>query len=291
MVRTRPQAPARRRRQVRRSFDGQVTAEWGRYAGEAKRVLRRTLRERFLALHLRPGRAVVLELGPGPGRFTPIVRRATRTRVLAVDLSRAGLRSARRRTARQTTGARIDWIQGAGELLPLQNRSIDAAVVLGNIVSFAATDGPQLLSELGRVVKRGGLLVADFASPAGATQEFFHVAADRRLLADILRRPRWYLLGQVLRTGHQPLAPDRLARWEFRFYTVGEAERELARAGFRMVDAMSVAPVAAFQDRVAAIARREKRTWETLLRTEEQVGRRPGMLEAGHGFLVAAVRR
>ncbi|MCI4344463.1 MAG: class I SAM-dependent methyltransferase, partial [Thermoplasmata archaeon] len=279
------------RRQVRRSFDGRVEAEWGRYAGNAQRVLRRTLRERFLTRHLGRSRDIVLELGPGPGRFTSVIRRSTRTCVAAVDLSLASLRSARRRTGRQPARAPIDWIQGAGELLPFRNRTVDAAVVLGNIVNFAAADGPALLQELGRVVKRQGLFVADFASPAGATHEFFHVAAQRRLLRRILRRPNWYFVDQVLRTGYQPYAPTRLARWEFRFYTVGEVEEELARAGFRAFDAMSIAPVAAFEDRVAAIARREPRTWENLLRTEEKVGRRVGALETGHGFMVAAVRR
>lgn len=210
--------------------------------------------------------------------------------MIALDLSREGLRSARRRARRQPGLTRIDWVQGAGERLPLHSRSIDTVVAFGNIVSFAALDGPVLPKELGRVVKPRGVLLADFASPAAATQEFFYVAARQRLLGRILRRPHHYFLDRVLTTGFQPLDPARLARWEFRFYTVAAAEQELAGAGFRTIDAMSVAPIAAFQDRVAMIARREERTWETLLRVEEQVGRRPGVLETGHGFLIAAVR-
>jgi len=116
-------------------------------------------------------------------------------------------------------------------------------------------------------------------------------AARRRLLGRILRRPGHYLLDRVLTTGLQPLAPDRLARWEFRFYTAAEDEKERARAGFRVIDVMSVAPIAAHQDRVAAIARRDERTWETLLRVEERVGWRPDVFELGDGFLIAAVRK
>ena len=211
--------------------------------------------------------------------------------MLAVDLSREVLRAARRRAARRPERTPVAWIQGAGEFLPIRDRCVDAAVVLGNIVNFAARDGPILLREIGRVVKARGLLIADFASPAGATQEFFQVASRRRLLGRILRNPRHYFLDEVLATGYQPLDPARMARWEFRFYTYPEVEQELGRAGFRPIDVMSVAPLAAFQDRVTAIARREPKTWETLLRTEEQVGRRSGALEMGHGFVVAAVRR
>jgi ubiquinone/menaquinone biosynthesis C-methylase UbiE len=185
----------------------------------------------------------------------------------------------------------MDWVQGAGECLPIASRSFDTAVVLGNIVSFAAADGPVLLEELGRVVRPGGGLVVDFPTPAASVQEFFHVAANRRYLRRVLRRPGYYLVDRVLATGVQPLAPARMARWEFRFYTVDQARKELAQAGFRTVDVMSVAPIAAHQDRIAAIARRERRTWEGLLRIEELVGRRVGTLETGHGFVLAAVRR
>jgi ubiquinone/menaquinone biosynthesis C-methylase UbiE len=291
MRRARDPSPTTRRQHVRRVFDDRVQLEWKRYAGEPRRVLNRVLRERFLRLHLRGSRGNALELGPGPGRFSPILRSAIRGRVIAVDLSREMLRAARRR-ARGTSASRAThWVQGAGEHLPLSTRSIDVAVAFGNIVSFAADDGPVLLKELGRVVKPNGLLIADFASPAAATQEFFYVAAHRRLLPRILRRPHYFFIDRVLTTGFQPYDPDRFAQWAFRFYTVGEAKKAIVRAGFRLLDVMSVAPIAATHNRIAAIARREGRMWEALLRIEEQVGRRPGVLEAGEGFVVAAARR
>jgi len=211
--------------------------------------------------------------------------------VIAVDLSIESLRAARRRANRRPELSRIDWIRGAGEHLPLRPRSVDTAVVVGNIVSFAAFEGPVLLAELGRVVRPKGCLVVDFASPAAAVQEFFHNAANRRLLSRVLRRPRFFFVDRVLRTGFQPYAPKRMASWEFQFYTVAEATRALARAGFRVVDAMSVAPIAAHSDRIASIARREKETWNALLRIEEQVGRRSGALEVGGGFIMAATRK
>jgi ubiquinone/menaquinone biosynthesis C-methylase UbiE len=285
------QTPHRRRRHIRRTFDGLVRDEWRRYAGEPRRELHRTLRERFLRAQIAGTKGITLELGPGPGRFTPIIRRQVRSRVIGLDLSRAGLLAARRRARRKPRLAPVDWVQGAGEHLPLRSGSVDTTVVFGNIVCMAARDGPRLLKELARVTKRRGRLILDFASPAAAAQEFFHAAVRRHFLPRILRRRRYYLLDQVLSTGFQPYAPHRMARWEFQFYTPAEAQRALTRAGFRTIDVMSVAPIAAFQDRVAAVARRDRRTWKALLEIEEQVGRKPGVLESGHGFVVAAVRR
>ncbi len=253
-------------------------------------MLHRTLRERFLRTHLHRVSGRVLELGPGPGRFTPVLREATRGRVVAVDLSVASLRSARRRVGLRSDPVPVDWIEGAAEHLPLVSRSFDAVVALGYIVCFAGPDGPALLREIARVTRRHGTVVLDFSSPVSATQEFFRVAVAGRLLPRVLRRPGYYFVDRVLEEGFQPCAPERWGNFEFRFYTVPEAHEALRRAGFRVRDTMSVAPITAHDNRIAASARRSERTWESLLRVEERAGRRSGTLETGHGFVVAAVR-
>jgi ubiquinone/menaquinone biosynthesis C-methylase UbiE len=268
-----------------------VEGEWKRYSGDPQRVLRFALRERFLLRHLGKSGQIVLELGPGPGRFTPLLRKKGRGRVLAVDLSLQGLRAARRQARRRPALSHIDWIQGAGEHLPLAPRSIDTAVVLGNIVNFAAGEGSVLLVELRRVLRPRGRLIVDFASAAGAVKEFLHVAAERRFLPIVLRRPQYFLVDQILDSGFQPFAPERMTRWDFQFYTMAEAEKALDRAGFRVVDAMSIAPIAAHSASIASIAHREKRTWAALLKIEERVGRRPGAFEVGNGFVICADRK
>ena len=284
-------SPQRRRRRVREVFDARVAREWRRHEGEPWRVLRRTLRERFLAKHLGRLRGTVLELGPGPGRFTPLLRAEPRRAVLAVDLSRGSLLAARRRTRPDPALAPVDWVEGVGEHLPLRSGSFQGVVALGNIVSFASRDGPALLRELWRVARPRGRLIADFPSPVAATQEFFYTAARNRFLPRVLRERRYYLVDQVLDSGFQPFDPPRLCSWEFRFYTAAEAVRMLRRAGFDVVDTMSVGPVARMDDRVISVARRDPRTWRSLLEIEERAGRRAGVLETGDGFVVCAVRR
>ena len=133
----------------------------------------------------------------------------------------------------------------------------------------------------------------DVASPVGATTDFLSMAAHRRLLSKVLRDPEFYFLNKVLgpsdRT-RQPYAPERWGYFEFDFYTAAGAERALAAAGFRVIDRMALAPISAYRGRLTTIARRERRTWRNLLAVEERAGRRPGTLETGHGFVVAAVR-
>jgi SAM-dependent methyltransferase len=289
--RTARTASARRRR-IRERFDVSVGREWRRYSGDAWRVLVRELRDRFLARHLPKGRGWVLELGPGPGRFTPTVL-TSGARVAAVDLSLPMLRALGRRAAVRTRSARLRPVRGAGEHLPFRNGAFRAVVAYGNILGFAGRDGPRLLSEIARVTRPGGLLVLDVASPVGATTEFFEVAAERRILLRILRDPSYYFLDEIVRAAdrtHQPYAPKRWGFFEFDFYTLAGAEKELRSAGFRAVDRMALGAIGAFRERVTRIARREPRAWQNLLALEERVGRRPGVLETGHGFALAALR-
>jgi SAM-dependent methyltransferase len=286
-----PRSTARRRR-IRERFDASVDREWRRYSGTAWRVLVRELRHRFLARHLPKGEGWVLELGPGPGRFTPTVLSA-RARVVAADLSRPMLRALTRRKGVRTRAAKLRRVRAAGEHLPFRDGAFRASVVLGNLLGFSAADGPRLLREVARVTRPGGMLVLDVASPVGATTDFLEAAARRRLLRRILRDPEYYFLNEIVRSAertHQPYAPSRWGFFEFDFYTVAAAERELLAAGFRPIDRMAVGAIGAYRERLTTIARREPRTWRTLLELEERVGRRAGVLETGHGFVVAAVR-
>lgn len=282
---------SQRRRQVRRDFDASVRREWVRYEREPWRVLRRTLRERFLRRHLGRLAGTVLELGPGPGRFTPMVRARPRRSVVAVDISREALRAARRRVRPAASLAPVHWVQAAGERLPIRSRAVEGVVAFGNIVSLASVDGSVLLGELARVTRPRGRLLVDFPTPVGATQEFFYLAARRHFLPRVLRRPAYYYVDQVLETGFQPLDPRRMCRWEFRFYTAEESRDLLERAGFEVVDLLSVGPVSRTDDRVIEVARRNRRTWESLLRIEERAGRRAGVSESGDGLLLCGVRR
>jgi len=286
-------AGAARRRRVREAFDAQVQREWSRYSRSAWRVLARELRGRFLAHHLPKGSGWVLELGPGPGRFTPAIL-ATGAKVAAVDLSVPMLDSLGRRAVGWPRASALHRMRGAGEHLPFRAGAFRAAVAYGNILGFSGRGGDRLLAELARVVRAGGMFVLDVASPVGAATEFLESAARQRFLLRILRDPAYYFFDGIVQSkerGHQPYAPKRMGYFEFDFYTAGAAEAMLSASGFRLVDRMAVAPMGAFRDRLTTLARRDREAWQNLIRLEERVGRRPGVLETGHGFVIAAVRR
>lgn len=98
----------------------------------------------------------VLELGPGPGYFSPTVARALpQGKLVLVDVQREMLDMARKRLDRK--GAKnVEYQQGAATALPAENNSFDVAflvAVLGEVPDRVAC-----LGEIHRVLRPYGLL-------------------------------------------------------------------------------------------------------------------------------------
>ncbi len=98
----------------------------------------------------------VLELGPGPGYFSPAVARAVpRGRLVLVDIQQEMLDMAKERIDAQSV-ANVEYRRGDALSLPADDASFDVAflvAVLGEI-----PDRPRSLKELHRVLRPGGLL-------------------------------------------------------------------------------------------------------------------------------------
>lgn len=110
-------------------------------------------------LELRPDDRV-LELGPGPGYFSPeVARRLPRGRLELFDLQVEMLRKADRRLRRAGL-ANFGLTRGSGERLPYQEAVFDVVflvAVLGEV-----PDPPACLASVARVVRAGGrVLVAE----------------------------------------------------------------------------------------------------------------------------------
>ena len=97
----------------------------------------------------------VLEVGPGPGRTTDVLRRLT-PRLTAVEVD-AKLAVA---LARRLAGANVAVVQADATALPFEDARFSAATcftMLHHVPSPALQD--RLLGELCRVLRPGGLLV------------------------------------------------------------------------------------------------------------------------------------
>lgn len=131
----------------------------------------------------------VLEVGPGPGRTTEVLRhRAGRVTALEIDERLARSLGGRLR------GTNVTVVRGDGAVLPFAGASFSGAVcltMLHHVPSAALQD--RLLSELCRVLRPGGLLAGSDSAGAGVTFRLLHVRdtmvpVDPATLPDRLRR-------------------------------------------------------------------------------------------------------
>ncbi|MGA7860841.1 MAG: class I SAM-dependent methyltransferase, partial [Thermoplasmata archaeon] len=168
--------------------DYRVEREWRRYEGTPLRDLYRELRERFLVRHRpsAPGRS--LEIGPGPGRFTRLIGHAG-DRVALLELSRAMLERIQADPAGRGLPG-LDLVQGDAVTPPFRSGKFHRVAMLGNVLGFAESDAPALLSRTAALVGPGGELLIEFVAGPGERSRYLHrlpAGAIARLLVAPVR--------------------------------------------------------------------------------------------------------
>ncbi len=279
-----PPLPAEER--FRRLDKYRVDREWRRYEGTPLRDLFRELRLRFLGRHGCPVPGPVLEVGPGPGRFSGALGAPDHSRIL-LDLSREALVAARSRleAAGETERVPTDLLRGNGRNPPFRSGSFGQVVLLGNTLGFAGPGAEALLRAVDRCLAPGGSVLLEIVAGPGERSNYLHrlpPGALRRLLA----APTRALVPRVLREGFRPLESAR--RSAFRRFSVAEQDALLGSFGWRLEERLAVAPALGHDpDQLRAIWE-DPRAREKLLLVEEAVGGEPGRWPRASALLVAA---
>ncbi len=250
--------------------------------------LRRTLAERFLRRNLEKVTGPILEVGPGTGRFSPVIL-STGAPTVLLDLSRPMLRAARSHLRRQGLATRPwGYVLGAAEdFRPFHEGSFGAVVIVG-LFGFFSHDGERLLGAAFRLLRPGGYLLVEGVGPSNATFEIFPTASANA--RQIYREPDRFHFWSVIRNGYQPFDPEHFAPWEFRFWRAPQLTRALEREGFEVVERMALAPTLGNQPEALRVYHRDAKAWNTLLLGEEEVGHWEECLGVGPTYLIAARR-
>ena len=96
----------------------------------------------------------LLDLAGGTGDIAQRFLAAAGGRVTVLDINGAMLQVGRRRLAGRNGAARIDWLQGDAERLPVRDRAVDAVTIAFGIRN--CTDIAAVLAEARRVLRPGG---------------------------------------------------------------------------------------------------------------------------------------
>ena len=206
---------------------------------------------------LRTARAV-LDVGCGTGAITEELARRTAGRVTGLDLDPAMIDFA-------SSGANdVQWLLGDAHTLPLETQSFD--LVLCNFLLLWTTDPELVVSEMTRVVREGGVVLATTEPDYGGRIDYPEGIALGPLMEESLRRegahPRigrrlkalFSSAGLQAQSGviasmwdDRQLAQEFDAEWDFIFETLSnvaegaelegyrEKEREALEEGSRVV--------------------------------------------------------
>jgi hypothetical protein len=260
--------------------------EWQRYEGTPQRDLFRQLRERFLERHAaRSGWA--LDVGSGPGRFSPLVG-GERSRRVALDLSANMLRIGSQLASFASPPRSIERVRGDALRPPFAPGRFAEVVALGNPLGFEGRHGVQLLDQLEALVAPGGLLIVEIAPGPGE-----HAVYLRRLppgaVGRLLASPPALVAARIVRERFAR-EPRRHRELGFRRWTVAVLAERWAALGWKQLETLSLAPaLGADPERIAAVAS-TPRAWERLLQLEEELGRDPARWPGAASVLLAARR-
>lgn len=156
------------------SYDYQVEMLFLGAADAMRRLILRPLREAF-----GPGDGKglrLLEIGAGTGSATRFVRMAfPKARITAVDLSEPYLRAAGRRL---TSRDRVDLLRADGTDLPFRNGEFDAVYSVFLFHELPLAERRKILSESGRILKKGGLFALVDSIQLGDRKEFDRMLRD-----------------------------------------------------------------------------------------------------------------
>jgi SAM-dependent methyltransferase len=260
--------------------------EWVRYAGTAQRDLFRELRERFLARHAAES-LWVLDLGSGPGRFTPFLGTRSSRRV-ALDLSLEMLRSVREHWNPGADGRPSpERVRADGLAPPFLAGTFGAVAVLGNSLGFAGASSDRLLDSARSLVAPGGTLLLEVAPGPGERSRYL-ARLPPTSLPRLLRSPVRALLPRIDREGFDRLPARRAEPGDFHRIAIDDLSRWAATRGGQLVEVVAVAPaLGGLASRLDAI-RGDAKAWEHLLLVEEELGRRPERWPDAAAVLVAA---
>jgi SAM-dependent methyltransferase len=264
-----------------------VEREWKRYEGTAQRDLFRQLRVRFLLRHAtRTGIAV--EIGPGPGRFTPQVGRRGARRV-ALDISDGMLRALRGRWDAASHGETPDLVRADAVHPPVRPGACREVVALGNPIGFAGGEAHRLLAEAVGLLAPGGTILLETVCGPGERSRYA-ARLPPTAVGRLFRSPVPLLRTRIEREGFE-LEPDRdPGRHGFRPVPLAEIDRAFRPAGVKVVEAMAVAPVLGFEPERAEAVELDPAAWANLLAVEEEVGRQPVHCRVAASLLVAGHR-
>ncbi len=264
---------------VEKYYDEYGENEWERMVKSPTHEVRLHVHRHYLEQYIREGDHV-LEIGPGPGRFTQVLEDIGAKLVL-VDISAVQLELNKQHALE---GGFEDGVENRLQLDMcdmgvLGDETFDVVVCYGGAVSYVFEKRDEAMREMLRVLRPGGVVLIGAMSIWGALHEFlpgtFTLPAEENIC--------------IVETGD--LCPETYSACNHHAHLFRAKELREFLEGFGVtILAMSASNMlsAAWRERLTEI-REDPAQWEQMLDMELRACREPGLLDAGT-HIIAVVR-
>jgi SAM-dependent methyltransferase len=260
-------------------YDALGEDEWQRLVANPLAEVSLHLHSHYLRQYVQPGQRV-LEIGPGPGRFTQQLAEIG-AHVVVGDISPVQLELNRQYAARLGFAAAVeDWhLLDICELAGIVDDSFDVVLAYGGPLSYALDQRRQALAHCRRVLRPQGLLLCSVMSLWGTIHRFLGAVLEiapeynQRIIASgDLTAETW---------------PSRTQHW-MHMYRAGEFQALLRQGGFDVLALSSSGTVSVRWEQELQALREDPARWQELLAIELEASAEPGCLDMGTHLLAVA---
>jgi SAM-dependent methyltransferase len=158
-------------RRIEQHFDEYWEKEWDRLVRDPAEEVKLHVHRHYLKKYVRSGNRV-LEIGPGPGRFTQTLAEIE-ARIVVVDISRVqlGLNRAYGKKLGFDDAVEARFKLDMCDMAAFEDETFDAVVCYGGLLSYVFEKSSDGVREMLRVLRPGGILLASVASLWGTVHQ------------------------------------------------------------------------------------------------------------------------
>jgi ubiquinone/menaquinone biosynthesis C-methylase UbiE len=266
---------------IEKYFDSYGMSEWERLVETPRDLVSLHIHTHYLQKYIKRGNQV-LEIGPGPGRFT-IELAKLGARVNIVDVSATQLKLNEEKVKEAGFEDAIQWRKQMDiiDLSKLKDNSYDACVAYGGPISYVMENADKALSEVLRVTKPRGFIFLGVMSSLGTWQLLVELVFDMVEDLGLEMMQQLFVDGDVI----GKLSPEghhcHMYRWS-----------ELSALLQKLPCEIIVASSCGFLSNSVHTEERLRKemanpeTWEAFLRWELEFCREPGAIDGGTHMIV-----
>lgn len=265
---------------VEHFYDEYGQKEWERLTKDPTNEVKLHVHRHYLEKYVQDGHSV-LEIGPGPGRFTQIMAQLG-ARIVLVDISSGQLELNRQKAAELgfehavEKRLKLDMC----DMRILDNEAFDVVVCYGGPLSYVFEKREKAVGEILRVLRPGGVALVSVMSLWGVVHEF---------LSGVLALPS-EINRSIVHTGDLCLENFPENTHHCHMFNAGELRTLLESCGAVVLEMSASNCLSAARGDRLTETRQDAAKWEQLLEMELEACREPGCVDMGT-HMIAVIRK